>query len=166
MKKLLLCAVIAVLSVSNVKAQENVVKFNPLALIVGSLEVGYERVVSENQSLQVDLAYTSFDSGFFDYTGFGAGLQYRFYLQKAKEAPEGWFAGPVASYASASANNDFKTSIFAAGGVVGYQWNWEPITLDIYGGPAYYSVDADDPTFDFGFDGIGAKLGLSLGFAF
>ena len=60
----------------------------------------------------------------------------------------------------------FKTSVFAAGGVIGYQWNWNPVTLDIYGGPAYYSVDADDPTFDFGFDGIGARLGVSLGFAF
>lgn len=166
MKKMLLFAVITAFGYSNMKAQENVVKFNPLALIVGSFEVGYERVLSDNQSIQIDLAYASFDSGIYDYTGFGAGLQYRFYLQKAKEAPVGWFAGPVASYASSSADNDFKTSVFAAGGVVGYQWNWEPITLDIYGGPAYYSVDADDPTFDFGFDGIGAKLGFSIGFAF
>jgi len=166
MKKLLLCAMIMVLGVSNMKAQENVVKFNPLALIVGSFEVGYERVLSDKQSIQVDLAYASFDSGAFDYSGFGAGLQYRFYIQNSKDAPVGWFAGPVASYTSASANNDFKTSVFAAGGVIGYQWNWNPVTLDIYGGPAYYSVDADDPTFDFGFDGIGARLGVSLGFAF
>lgn len=166
MKKLFLSALIAVFGFSIMFAQENVVKFNPLALILGSFELGYERVISDNQSLQVDLAYASFDSGTIDYTGFGAGLQYRFYLQKAKEAPIGWFAAPVVSYSSASADNDFKTSVFSAGGVIGYQWNWNPITLDIYGGPAYYSIDADDPTFDFGFDGIGPRLGLSLGFAF
>lgn len=166
MKKLLLSTIIAIFAMSNLNAQENVIKFNPLALIVGSFEIGYERVLSENQSLQIDLAYASFNSGSFDYSGFGAGLQYRFYLQKSKEAPVGWFAGPVASYSSASADNDFKTSVFAAGGVIGYQWNWNPITLDIYGGPAYYSINADDPTFDFGFDGIGPRLGVSLGYAF
>ncbi len=166
MKKLLLSAAILVLGFSKMTAQENVIKFNPLALVLGSFEVGYERVLSDNQSIQVDLAYASFDSGLFDYTGFGGGLQYRFYMQKSKEAPVGWFAGPVASYTTASADNDFKTSVFSAGGVIGYQWNWNPITLDIYGGPAYFSIDADDPTFDFGFDGIGARIGLSLGFAF
>lgn len=169
MKKLLFVAIIAILGFKGVNAQENVVKFNPLALIVGSIEVGYERVLNDNQSLQVDLAYASFNSGVLDYSGFGGGLQYRFYFQESNDAPTGWFAGPVASYASTKADGiggDFKTSVFAAGGVVGYQWNWQPITLDLYGGPAYYSVDADDPTFDFGFDGLGARLGLSIGFGF
>lgn len=170
MKKLILLAAIILFGFSKSIAQENIVKFNPLALIVGSFEVGYERVLNENQSLQVDLGYSSFDSGSLDYSGLGAGLQYRFYVQKSKEAPVGWFAGPVASYSSTKADanggDDFKTSVFVAGGVFGYQWNWEPITLDIYGGPAYYSVDADDETFDFGFDGLGLKLGLSLGFGF
>ncbi len=165
MKKFLLCAAIAVLGISNVKAQENIVKFNPLALIVGSFEVGYERAVNDSQSVQLDLAYSSFNSGIIDYNGFGVGLQYRFYFQDSKDVLEGWFAGPVASYSSAS-GNDLSVSSFAAGGVIGYQWNWNPITLDLYGGPAYYSIDADDPTFDFGFDGIGARLGLSLGFNF
>ncbi len=170
MKKLFLVIAIAVFALPKVNAQENVVKFNPLALIVGAVEVGYERVLSDSQSLQIDLGYTSFNSGSFDYTGLAGGLQYRFYLQEAKQAPVGWFAGPFASYSTAKADNnggdDFKTSVFAAGGVVGYQWNWEPITLDIYGGPAYYSIDADDDTFDFGFDGFGPRLGISLGFAF
>ncbi len=170
MKKLLLIVAVAIFALPKANAQENIVKFNPLALIVGSVEIGYERVLSDNQSLQVDLGYASFDSGSFDYTGLGAGLQYRFYIQESKEAPVGWFAGPFASYSTSKADNsggdDFKTSVFAAGGVIGYQWNWNPVTLDIYGGPAYYSIDADDDTFDFGFDGFGPKLGLSLGFSF
>lgn len=166
MKKLFLLGILSIFALSKISAQENIVKFNPLALIVGSFEVGYERVLNNSQSLQIDLAYSSINSGSFDYSGFGAGLQYRFYVQSSKDAPVGWFVAPVVSYTSVSADNDFKTSVFAAGGVVGYQWNWNPITLDIYGGPAYYSIEADDPTFDFGFDGIGARLGLSLGFAF
>ena len=169
MKKLFLFSVIAIFGFA-ATAQENIVKYNPLALIVGEIQIGYERVLNDKQSLQVDLAYASFDSGSYDYTGFGAGLQYRFYLQKAKEAPVGWFAGPFASYSSAKSDgfggSDLKTSVFVFGGVVGYQWNWNPITLDIYGGPAYYSVDSDDDSFDFGFDGFGPKLGLSLGFTF
>ena len=165
MKKLLLVAFLAFLAFPKANAQENVIKFNPLALIVGEIQVGYERVLSENQSLQVDLAYASFNSGVFDYTGFGGGLQYRFYVQKEKSAPVGWFAGPFASYSSTK-SGDLKASVFAAGGVIGYQWNWNPITLDIYGGPAYYNVDSDDVFFDFGFDGFGPKLGISLGYAF
>ncbi|PWL37557.1 hypothetical protein DKG77_14705 [Flagellimonas aquimarina] len=147
------------------RAQENVVKVNPLAAVFGYLEVGYERVLNENQSFQIDLGYVSFSSGNLDYTGFGIGLQYRFYVKKAKNAPEGWFLAPVANYSSSSAN-EFKTTVFAAGGVAGYQWNWDPITLDIYGGPAFYSVESDDEAFNFGFDGLGARFGLSLGFAF
>ena len=169
MKKLLVCTVIAVFAFSKMNAQENIVKFNPLALVVGVVEVGYERVLSDSQSIQIDLGYASFNSGAFDYTGFAAGLQYRFYVQKAKSAPVGWFVGPFANYSSAKSDNggsDFKTTVFAAGGVIGYQWNWEPITLDIYGGPAYYSINADDDAFNFGFDGLGARLGFSLGFSF
>ncbi|WP_299549587.1 DUF3575 domain-containing protein [Seonamhaeicola sp.] len=165
MKKILLVAALAVFGLSKMNAQENIVKFNPLALIVGSFEVGYERALNDSQSFQVDLAYASFNSGIVDYTGFAGGLQYRFYFQNSKDVLEGWFAGPVASYSSAS-GNDLNVSAFVAGGVIGYQWNWEPVTLDLYGGPAYYSIDADDPTFDFGFDGIGPRLGLSLGFNF
>ncbi|MGB5941528.1 MAG: DUF3575 domain-containing protein [Leeuwenhoekiella sp.] len=146
-------------------AQENIVKFNPLALIVGSLEVGYERSVNDMQSFQVNLAYTSLSSGDIDYSGFGIGAQYRFYFQDRKDLMEGWFAGPSASYSSASAD-DFDVSVFTGGGVVGYQWNWEPVTLDFYAGPGYFSVDSNQPDFDFGLDGIGIILGLSLGFNF
>lgn len=165
MKKLSLVILVTIIFSSSVMSQENIVKINPLGLVFGAFEVGYERVLNDNQSLQVDLAFVSFDDLGQDYTGFGAGLQYRFYVQKAKEAPIGWFVGPFASYSSAS-SNDFNVSNFGAGGIIGYQWHWNPITLDIYGGPAYFSVDADDPNFDFQSDGIGARIGLSLGFGF
>ena len=169
MKKLLVLVFLVWFAFPKTNAQENIIKFNPLALIVGEVQLGYERVLNEGQSFQVDLAYASFDSGSYDYTGFGIGLQYRFYFQKEKAAPVGWFAGPVASYSSATSDGfdgDLKTTVFVAGGVIGYQWNWNPITLDIYGGPAYYNINADDDSFDFGFDGFGAKLGVSLGFSF
>lgn len=165
MKKKYIVAIVLIAVGFTVRAQENVIKVNPLALLFGSLEMGYERVLSENQSFQVDLGYATFSSGDLDYTGFGIGAQYRFYVQAAKNAPEGWFLAPVASYSSSSAN-DFKTTVFVAGGVGGYQWNWNPITLDIYGGPAFFNVESDDTAFDFGFDGLGIKLGLSLGFSF
>lgn len=141
------------------------IKVNPLALLFGSLEIGYERVLNENQSFQIDLGYQSFTSGSQNYNGFGLGVQYRFYVQNGKYAPEGWFLAPVASYYS-SKSGSFKTSVLIAGGVGGYQWNWDPITLDIYGGPAFFSVDSDDDSFNFGFDGLGLRLGASIGLGF
>ncbi|MGX1930690.1 DUF3575 domain-containing protein [Flagellimonas sp. 2504JD4-2] len=165
MKKLHLTLMVCFLIGLGMKAQENVVKINPLSLLFGSLELGYERVVSEKQSFQIDLGYTSFTSGSLQYSGFGIGGQYRFYVQSGKNAPEGWFLAPVASFSSSKAD-DFKTTVFVAGGVAGYQWNWDPITLDLYGGPAFYSVDSNDTGFDFGFDGLGLRLGASLGLGF
>ena len=168
-KKVALAVLVLCLGFSKMNAQENVVKFNPLAIIFGSFQVSYERVVSDNSSLQLDLGFTSFKytSGFSEvkYTGFGAGAQYRFYLGSSNEPPVGFFAGPIASFSTAS-SDDFKVTTIVAGGIIGYQWNFDPITLDLYAGPAYYSVDADDPTFSFGFDGFGAVLGLSVGVAF
>nr|WP_299383586.1 DUF3575 domain-containing protein [Allomuricauda sp.] len=152
-------------ALSQMNAQDNIVKFNPLSLMIGVAELGYERVLDQNNSIQVDVGYTSFSSGGSSYSGFGVGGQYRFYVQESKNAPVGWFLAPVAHYYNAS-SNDFKTSIISVGGVGGYQWNWNPITLDIYGGPAYYSVNSDQDNFGFGFEGLGLRLGLSLGFAF
>ncbi|SNY99417.1 DUF3575 domain-containing protein [Flagellimonas pacifica] len=148
-----------------VKAQENVIKVNPLALAFGTMEIGYERVLNQKQSFQVDLGYTTFSTGGSKYSGFGIGAQYRFYIQEGKHAPEGWFLAPVANYSSSKADN-FKTTVLVAGGVGGYQWNWNPITLDLYGGPAFYSVKSDDTAFSYGFDGLGVRVGFSLGFAF
>ncbi|MEX0313299.1 MAG: DUF3575 domain-containing protein [Allomuricauda sp.] len=165
MKKTYLITIAFILMGMAVKAQENVVKVNPLALLFGSLEIGYERVLSESQSFQIDLGYQSFSSGNLNYRGFGLGAQYRFYVQQAKNAPEGWFLAPVASYYTAKAD-DLKTTMLIAGGVGGYQWNWDPITLDLYGGPAFFSINSDDDAFNFGFDGLGLKLGASLGLGF
>ena len=164
MKKIMLTVLVAVITMVTVKAQENIVKFNPLALVVGSIELGYETAITDKSSVQVDLGYVNFNSSGLDYTGFGAGLQYRMYLQD-KDVLVGWFAGPYASYASSKAN-DLKVSVLSGGAVVGYQWNWNPITLDLYGGPGYFSVDADEQDFDFGFDGFGLKLGFSIGYSF
>ncbi|WP_420601028.1 DUF3575 domain-containing protein [Flagellimonas sp.] len=164
-RKMYLMAIVLFVTGFTVKAQENVIKANPLALLFGTMEIGYERVINQKQSFQVDLGYTSFTSGNLKYTGFGIGAQYRFYVQADKNAPEGWFLAPVANYSSSSAN-DFKTTVLVAGGVGGYQWNWDPITLDLYGGPAFFNVKSDDSAFNYGFDGLGMRLGFSLGFAF
>jgi hypothetical protein len=165
MKKILLAIAIALFALPKINAQENVIKFNPLALVLSTVQVGYERVLNDNQSIQVNLGYASFKSGSIDYSGFGGGLQYRFYLQKEKVALEGWFAAPYVNYSSYDASG-LKTSIFSGGGLVGYQWLWNPITLDLYIGPAYYSVNADEDSFDYGFEGFGPIFGFSLGYSF
>jgi hypothetical protein len=165
MKNFLIILLLVTGCAFNVHAQKNVVKFNPLPLIFGTAEVAYERVVGERQSAQLELGYTSLNVDGNKYTGFGVGAQYRFYLQKKYTAPEGWFAGPYAGYSS-SESDSFKTTVFSGGAVIGYQWNWEPVTLDIYLGPGYFDRNAEDDDFDIGFDGLGLKFGVSLGVAF
>jgi hypothetical protein len=60
----LVFAVIAIVAFSSVKAQENVIKVNPLGLAFGFTELSYERVLSEGSSLELAVAFTSVEAEF------------------------------------------------------------------------------------------------------
>ena len=77
----LILAAFAVVVFSSVKAQENVVKVNPLGLAFGSTELSYERVLSEGSSIELAVAFTSIEAEFTNtpkskVTGFGAEGKY------------------------------------------------------------------------------------------
>ena len=176
MKKLLLIAVFALVGLGTVNAQENIIKANPLGLLFGSAELGYERVLTEKSSIELSLAYSStsvtLGSETSDATGFGAEGRYKFYLSSSKDTPRGWYAAPVATYASTSAesgNSKGDLSYFGAGAVAGYQWIFgggdSGFALDLSFGAQYVSATASGDISSFSLEGILPKLGLSLGYA-
>lgn len=172
MKNTILLAILLVAVGIQANAQKNVIKFNPLPLILGTAELDYERVVTGHTSFQIELGYTtlnfeSSDGEKDNYDGFSIGAQYRFYLQEKYEAPQGWFGAPYIGYSAAKYNDeDLKYNVFSIGGVIGYQWQLSPVAIDLYFGPGYFNRNADDSSFDVGFNGLGLKAGFAIGIAF
>ena len=167
MKKIPILLILTTMVTFTAAAQDNVIKFNPLSLVFGNAEINYERVVGSRQSLQLEAGYTYLNFDGDRYTGFTVGAQYRFYLQKKYTAPEGWFAAPYINYCSARyEDEDFNINIFSLGAVLGYQWQLDPVAIDLYFGPGYFQREADATDFDLGFDGLGLKVGLAVGLGF
>lgn len=176
MRKVLFVVIMALISLG-VNAQENVIKVNPLGLAFGAAELGYERVLNESSSIELSLAYSSSDATFSSgevekATGFGAEVKYKLYFSSANDAPKGWYAAPVATYASASANSfdeSGKVSIFAVGAVAGHQWIFggrnSGFALDLNLGFQYISASTSGSISGVSIDGIIPKLGLALGYA-
>ena len=175
MKKLLLSIAMVALAFT-ASAQENVVKLNPLALAFGSFEVSYERVVSESNSIEVALAYSSLkvntSGGQVDAKteGFGVEGKYKFYF--ADNNPRGWYAAPAVSYSNTSLDSNNEKgdlSYFGVGAVAGYQWVFgggdSGFALDLNLGAQYASVTTSGSISSTSIDGILPKLGLSLGYA-
>lgn len=175
MKKVLL-VIAMVAGAFTANAQKNVIKANPLALAFGSFEVGYERVVSDNSSIELAVAYSSLKvnttGGQSDVKadGFGAEGKYKFYF--ADNTPRGWYAAPVVSYSSTSLDSNGEKgdfSYFGAGAVAGYQWVFgggdSGFALDLNFGAQYASVSTSGAINSTSIDGFLPKLGLSLGYA-
>lgn len=108
---------------------------------------------------------------------------------------EGFFIGPSATYSSLEfnvdgnessfmnessikingveidtneSNGNINTSNFNMGGVLGYQWNWNPITLELYLGAGLTKINYED---DFSFSGTEfgfglSNVGFSIGYSF
>lgn len=79
--------------------QKNILGISPLALIVGGLEMGYERVIDKNKSIKVILGYYSATTPWSYSTynvsnmeGFKAEMQYRAHLEKEN------FGGPMGGF--------------------------------------------------------------------
>ena len=176
MKKLFLCA-FAVFAFASVSAQENVVKVNPLGLIFGSAQFSYERVLNENSSVELSLAYTSLNANFSSaeeakINGFGVEGKYKLYFSSSNDAPRGWYGAPVLSYSSISGesgNEEGKVNIFGAGAIGGYQWVFggdaTGFALDLNFGVQYINVKTSGDVSGLTIDGILPRLGLAIGYA-
>ena len=148
----------------------NVVKINPLGLLFGSFNATYERAVSEHSSLNLSLGYSSVRATVDDettrLTGFGIGGGYRYYFSSGKVAPDGWYVGPNASYASMSVE-EAKITASGVGALAGHQWVFDShFDLDLFFGLQYASISTEGDISGANISGILPQLGLALGFAF
>jgi hypothetical protein len=158
MKKLFLFAAIAVFGLTNLDAQEQVIKANPIGLAFGVANAGYEFTVKDGQTLTVSGLYYNIS----DISGLGAGAEYRFYFDG--EAIRGWHAGPSVGYFSLSDDFDTSASFFSIGGEVGHQWIiGEHFAVDVFAGLGYIAGNSDD--FAVSLSSTAISLGVSLGYA-
>lgn len=84
MKKVLIFCII--LTHNLIYSQENIVKFNPVALAFNGAEISYESKTRENQSFEIVLAFASFKNDLpdYNYRVYGAEARYKFYLLSEK----------------------------------------------------------------------------------
>lgn len=179
MKKQLLTLILVVAAVVGLSAQKGAIKVNPLGLLFGNLNAGYELVLSESASIEAGLSYSSLNASFdgdpeAKFTGIGAYAMYRAYLSKNNEAPRGIYVAPQVGFNSTTAKaGDEKGSInlFYAGGLFGNQWVWPKdgdsgFLLDLAIGVSYYNASSDEGISGISLDGIGPAFRLAIGYAF
>lgn len=159
--------------------QFNVLKINPLKLAFGDLNLSYERVLSQNRSVNVRLQYHPLgfvERWFDDWVGTGddytfalaerpafhfAGVdaEYRFYFNKDKVA-QGFYLAPYARYTNSGAR--FKTNYNTTENSSGEDLN---VTLSAAFNTVGVGVQTgmhwlinDRISIDWGFAGLGADL--------
>ncbi|MDG2498555.1 MAG: DUF3575 domain-containing protein [Flavobacteriaceae bacterium] len=172
MKKLVL---LALLAVSSIQAQKNVVKVDLLGVLLENTQLSYERVVNENSAFELSLRYQKIKgslatlSNETEVNAIGVEGKYKFYVSSATAAPKGFYVAPVLNYSSTSfkeAGKSGDVSSFGAGLVGGHQWILGAFSIDVNLGGIYKSVDVSGDIVSIELDGLLPKFGLGIGFAF
>jgi uncharacterized protein DUF3575 len=180
MKKNLFLVVFMIVAIAS-QAQggpKNVVKINPLSLIVATGNISYERAVSQNKSVQLCAFYSGIGLGDFKYDGYGITPEFRFYFGAMGAALNGGYVAPFARYQNFSITKTetkeratFET--VGGGAIVGWQRSWQSgFNLDLFAGPSYSNIKFKDRTqeedFDvkYGMKGLRLRTGISLGVSF
>lgn len=154
-KNFILLAIFSILAFTT-NAQSKAVKANPLGLLFGIGNAGFEFTTTDSQSLSFSGLYFNV----LDITGAGAGAEYRFYFDG--EAITGWHAGPTLGFFSLSDDFDTSATLFSIGGEVGHQWVFgEHFLLDVFA-TLGTSVGGDELS---GLDFSSAGFGVSIGYA-
>jgi len=159
------------------KAQENVVKVNPLGLLFGAAQVSYEKALNEESAFEISIAFASVNASVdgtdSKATGFGAEAKYKFYFSSSHDAVRGWYAAPVVNYNSATAKSGGSkgtVAFFGGGAVAGYQWVFggadTGFALDLNLGAQYISTSTSGDISGLNISGVLPRLGLGLGYAF
>lgn len=157
MKKSILIALITVFSFSLVSAQEQAVKANPLGLIFGIANAGYEFSINETQTVTISGIYY----GLSGISGAGLGGEYRFYLSSG-EALKGWHAGPAVSYFALSDNFNNSSGFVNIGGEGGHQWILnEHFLIDAFATLGFITGGSSALSVSGASFGIGASLGYA-----
>jgi len=178
-----------ILMLTNLNAQENVIKVNPLSAAFSHGNLAYERALTNTMSLQLGVFYgvtkvTILESENI-YSGLGITPEFRYYVtHKNADGPEGLFFAPFGMYRNYQLTLDKGTeyeskgsaSTYGGGLAVGYQVVFgEHVTMDFFAGPNYrtsiYKVDGKietgvDRPILIGGNGVGVRFGLTVGYAF
>lgn len=178
MRKNLMLSIAALVITYAANAQSNAIKVNLLSPVVRTINLSYERVISENGSIQLGFFYTGAKVSDVKIDGFGLTPEYRFYLSSTP-APNGFYVAPFLRYINFKAEDQTDNTInkatvtqFGGGVVVGRQWVFkERVTFDLFIGPKYQGTDvkvtSGQDTFSGSlFNNFGIRGGLTLGVAF
>jgi hypothetical protein len=184
MKKVLFTA-IAVLGFVATKAQENIVKVNPLSVLGGTDLASFEHKLGEHSSVLIGGGIGGFKIGDAKYSNLGGELQYRYYFN---EALQGFYAGAQAGYNSGKVkfensfsfdsngnlttgtSNETNFGALKVGAKGGYQWVWDSgLALDLNIGMAYnnFTYKNNDGVFStLKASGVLPNFGFGIGYAF
>jgi hypothetical protein len=157
--------------------QVNIIKINPLSLIMNTGSFFYEHKIDDGSSWQLGLAYMAGNNiGIEKYTGLIFTPEYRIYYNK--NTLSGYYLAPFLRYTNLKLEKEFdssaKLSAFGGGVVFGRQWvYYKGFVMDLFAGPIYNSANIHDAigasTFNdpgLGLNGLSIRFGLSLGFGF
>ena len=164
--------------VQSVDAQAGVVKVNPLGLLFGSANAGFEYGFSDKFSAEANLNYSSTNATLgseadVSFSGIGGGLAIRYYFT-SKGFLDGLYLSPNFSIGSTSGSSssgeEASVDVSALGLMFGRQWVFgdDPsgFALDLGLGVANYSISTDGDISGFDLDGILPQARIALGYAF
>lgn len=114
--------------------------------------VSIEKAFSNRSSVSLVPSFGYFRSEQFTYKTVGIGTEYRYYFQKQKIAPQGYYAAAGASYANGKADIETKSEIFDVKGyttklVAGKHWIFKKgFVIDAHLGVQYIDLDVKGRT--------------------
>jgi len=153
MKKIILILTLFIATITN--AQQNVVKVNPLGLVFGIANAGYERVIDNKQSFTFSSNYFKFD----EIKGFGIGAGYNIYLTN-DNAPDGLHIGPGMGVSFLS-DNEVSATLLNANATGGYQWIlWKHFAIDLTASGYYLTTTKFKDFKEFNY-----SFGIAIGYA-
>lgn len=156
MKKSLFLSVIALLLFYTSNAQTSAVKINPIGLIFGVANAGYEFEVSDSRTVTISGIYYSIGG----ISGFGVGGEYRFYL--SDDSLRGWHAGPSVGYLGLSDDFNNSSGFFTIGGEGGHQWIiGDSFVVDAFASVGFLAGNSSFASFNTVSIGIGASIGYA-----
>jgi len=169
-------------SIATPKPVMNAMKTDAFSWIFGTAVLKYERVFSENLSVQLGGFYSwnfpAYDSDVNNATGFGITPEIRYYLSNKTPAPRGIYLAPNYRYQKLETENleENSESTLVTNGIainLGYQLILKDLFLiDAWAGLAYNIrniVEETVPGAEIGYNdenGIGIRIGVAVGLAF
>ena len=174
-----------VLTAFSANAQKNIIKWNELAVSLKTINLAYERVLTDKLSAQLQGFYWLGGSvGDVKFSGFGITPEVRFYPKG--EGAKGFFLAPFFRYTNYSIKFDTYDismvpiegkgtwSAMGAGLCIGGQWIVaDHFSIDLYAGPGYnfvgklsYADSYSGSMPSIKFDGLMFRLGTTIGYAF